>query len=182
MVGTDEAFFEDDDRQTVLDLYNEKNGVFDGEDDKEVDLSSYAYQIWKNAIEADPSIKSTIEKLPSVVYSTQKYKPREDRPEGALVYVRTASDHDTLAWVDKKGDSVTESQFEILKVAACEPNTLGLPRHEKHHEIIQRGAEHIAKEEKNVGGSLGRPSGARFKTYERLKYYMATLEKYFICD
>jgi hypothetical protein len=28
---------------------------------------------------------------------------------------------------------------------------------------------HIIKEEKSFGGTLGRPSGARFKTYERLK-------------
>ncbi len=176
VVGTDEAFFEDEDRQTVLDLYNEKNGVLDGEDDKEVDLSSYAYQIWKNAIEADPSLKNTIENLPSVVYSTKGYKPTAERPEGALIYVRTASEHDTLAWIDHNGNGVTESQFEILKAAACEPNTPGLPRHEKHHEIVQKGAEHIAKEEKTTGGSLGRPSGARFRTYERLKDYLRTIE------
>ena len=29
----------------------------------------------------------------------------------------------------------------------------------------------IATEEKTVGGQLGRPSGARFRTYERLKRY-----------
>ena len=28
---------------------------------------------------------------------------------------------------------------------------------------------HIAEEEKSTGGALGRPSGARFKTYERIK-------------
>ena len=33
VVGTDEAFFEDDDEQTVVDLYNEKAGVLDGDDD-----------------------------------------------------------------------------------------------------------------------------------------------------
>ncbi|GJL80219.1 MAG: hypothetical protein NPINA01_32080 [Nitrospinaceae bacterium] len=176
VVGTDEAFFEDEDSQAVLDLYNEKSGILDGDDDKEVDLSSYAYQIWKNAIEADSSLKSTIEKLSNVVYSTKAYKPEPERPEGALVYVRTASDHDTLAWVNQEGLSVTESQFEILKAAECEPKTPGLPRHEKHHEIVQKGAEHIAQEEKNTGGSLGRPTGARFKTYERLKNYLSAVE------
>jgi hypothetical protein len=30
---------------------------------------------------------------------------------------------------------------------------------------------HIVAEEKSVGGQLGRPSGARFRTYERLKRY-----------
>ncbi len=32
------------------------------------------------------------------------------------------------------------------------------------------------KEEKQVGGSLGRPSGARFRTYERLKHYAQSLQ------
>ena len=33
----------------------------------------------------------------------------------------------------------------------------------------RKAAEQIAREEKQVGGQLGRPSGARFRTYERLK-------------
>ena len=46
VVGTDEAFFEDDrDDQAILDLYNEKAGILDGDADSEVDLASYAYQI-----------------------------------------------------------------------------------------------------------------------------------------
>lgn len=74
-----------------------------------------------------------------------------------------------MAWVDKGGNSVTQSQFEILKVAACEPGTPSLPRQDEHHAIVAKGVEHIANEEKQVGGQLGRPSGARFRTYERLK-------------
>src|SRR5207249_1008210 len=34
--------------------------------------------------------------------------------------------------------------------------------------------ELAAREEKQVGGQLGRPSGARFRTYERLKAYAQT--------
>jgi F0F1-type ATP synthase beta subunit len=44
-----------------------------------------------------------------------------------------------------------------------------MPRNEKHHELVQKGVELIVEEEKSVGGQLGRPSGARFRTYERLK-------------
>src|SRR5207248_1302152 len=48
VVGTDEAFFEDDaDDRLIVDLYNEKAGILDGDADSEVDLASYAYQIWK---------------------------------------------------------------------------------------------------------------------------------------
>ena len=176
VVGTDEAFFEDEDKQTVLGLYNEKAGILDGDDDTEVDLSSYAYQIWKNATAADPTLKKKIENLPSVVYSAKQYKPTPQRPEGALVYMRTAQECDALAWISADGKSVTESQFEILRTAACPPDTPALPRHETHHDLVRKAAEHIAREEKQVGGQLGRPASARFRVYERLKNHAQTLK------
>ncbi len=73
MVGSDEAFFEDDNNEKIIvDLYNEKAGILDGEDvDTEVDLASYAYQIWKNAIDADPQLQKTIPALPDVAFSTK---------------------------------------------------------------------------------------------------------------
>lgn len=52
--------------------------------------------------------------------------------------------------------SDTQSQFEILKVAACEPNTPVHPRQEDHHALVAKGVEHIAAEEKQVGTSAKR--------------------------
>jgi hypothetical protein len=172
VVGTDEAFFEDDRKnQAVVDLYNEKAGILDGEDDTEVDLASYAYQVWKNAITADPTLEKKIAELPPVVYSTRPHKPSEKAPEGVLVYVKTGEGNDALAWVDRKGEAVTESQLAILKAAECTPDIPALPRLENHHELVRKGVDLIVEEEKSVGGQLGRPSGARFRTYERLKHY-----------
>lgn len=111
VVGTDEAFFEDDrNDHTVLDLYNENAGILDGEADTEVDLASYAYQIWKNATEKDKELLKVIPEMPAVVYSTKAYRPTENAPEGVLVYLRTAEGNDALAWIDRNGKSVTESQ------------------------------------------------------------------------
>ena len=91
---------------------------------------------------------------------------------------------------------MTESQFEILRAAECPPDTSrsmcyggcrwrdappagpymtrsigtpALPRHDAHHELVSKAASYIVHEEKQVGGQLGRPSGARFRVYERLK-------------
>ena len=172
VVGTDEAFFEDDrNDQAVVDLYHEKAGLLDGDADTEVDLASYAYQIWKNAITRDPSLQKIIPDLAPVTYSTRAHEPTEKAPEGVLVYIRTREGNDALAWIDKDGNSVTESQLAVLQAAACEPDTPALPRHERHHELVRKGVELIIQEEKSVGGQLGRPSGARFRTYERLKRY-----------
>jgi superfamily II DNA helicase RecQ len=172
VVGTDEAFFEDDrNDQAVRDLFTEKAGILDGDADTEVDLASYAYQIWRRAIDRDPSLQKIIPSLPNVVYSTKPHAPKKEEPEGVLVYVRTAQENDALAWVDKAGNPITESQFAILKAAECGPNTRALSRLEEHHKLVQAGVESIALEERTLGGQLGRPSGARFRTYERLKRY-----------
>lgn len=172
VVGTDEAFFEDDqNNQAVVDLYNEKAGLLDGDAEGEVDLASYAYQIWKNATSADPSLLKLIPELPAVVYSTKPLRPTENEPEGVLVYMRTEESNDALVWIDKEGNSVTESQLAILKAAECTPDTPTLPRQSEHHELVEKGVELIVSEEKSIGGQLGRPSSARFRTYERLKRY-----------
>ena len=172
VVGTDEAFFEDDrNDQAIRDLFTEKAGILDGDADTEVDLGSYAFQIWKNAIDRNPSLQKIIADLPNVVYSTKPHVPRMEQPEGVLVYVRTAEGNDALAWVDKHGNPITESQFAILRAAMCEPDTPALPRHDNHHDLVRQGVERIASEEKSIGGQLGRPSGARFRTYERLMRY-----------
>jgi hypothetical protein len=176
VVGSDETFFDDDkDEGLIRDLYTEKNGILDDDGDTEVDLSSYAYQIWKNATDADPSLAAKIESMPSVVYATKAHQPTPAAPNGVLVYMRTAQGNDALAWVDESSNSVTQSQFTILKAAACSADTEALPRTEHHHALTSAGLAHIVEEEKSSGGALGRPSGARFKTYERLKRYRERL-------
>jgi superfamily II DNA or RNA helicase len=178
VVGSDEAFFEDDKKGTlVLDLYNEKAGILDGEADSdvEVDLASYAYQIWKNAIDADPPLEKLVPELPDVVYTSKPHTATHAAPDGALLYMRTPEDNDALAWIDHAGNPVTQSQLVILKAAECAPGTLPLPRTDQHHELVQTGIAHLVKEEKAIGGALGRPSGARFRTYERLKQYRQSI-------
>ncbi len=176
VVGTDEAFFEDDiDDGFVLDIYNENAGIMDGDADTEVDLASYAYQIWKNAIDRDPALNKSIPALPDVVYSTKQHAATPSRPHGVLIYVKTGEGNDALAWINEQGESVTQSQLTILQAAACEPDAPPAPRHARHHELVQKGVAHLIEEEKSIGGQLGRPSGARFRTYERLKDFLRTI-------
>lgn len=174
VVGADELFFEDqDDDQVIRDLFTEKAGILDDDEDADVDLASYAYQIWKNAIDRNPELAKTIPAMPNVVYSTKPHNPAPERPEGALVFLRTTEGNDALAWVDTEGKRVSESQFAILKASECRPETPAMERFAKHHELVAKGVKMIAENEKSAGGELGRPSGARFRTYERLKRYAA---------
>lgn len=171
VVGTDETFFEDDSQGVILNLYNEKSGILDDAEDTEVDLTSEAFQIWKKATDNNPALKKMIEEMPNVVFSTRAHTPTPVQPEGVLLYMKTTEGNDSLAWVDRNGNSVTQSQLGVLKAAACEESTPAIPRNEQHHELVTKGAELIAEEEQNSGGQLGRPSGARFRSYERLKKY-----------
>lgn len=177
VVGTDEAFFEDELAETAnvtfQDLYNEKAGVLDGEADSEVDLASQAYQIWKNAIDANPKLKGIIEKLPDVIFSTRAHRGSVATPEGVLVYMRTSEGNDALAWVNRKGESVTQSQLAILRAAACSYDTPPMQRPSEQHDLVRRAVEHIVAEEtRSIGGQLGAASGARRKTYARLKEFI----------
>jgi hypothetical protein len=63
-----------------------------------------------------------------------------------------------------------------LRLAQCEPDTPAIPRDKDHHRLVTAGVKHILDEEKNTGGQLGRPSGARFRTYERLKRYAQSVK------
>ncbi len=177
VVGADEAFFEDeDDDQAIVNLYHEHAGILDGDPEGDVDLASHAYQIWKNAISADPRLEKAVADLSDVVFSSRVHTPIAQRPEGVLVFMRTADGNDALAYVDREGHSITESQLEILSAAECRPDTPAQPHHESHHELVAEGVRHVVREEKRVGGQLGRPSGARFRTYTRLKQFAEAIK------
>ena len=177
VVGTDEVFFEGDEPDAdkkVRDLYHEHSGILDDEAeiDNEVDLASHAYQIWKNAITADPSLEATIADMPNVVFSSRRHIPSERNPEGALVFVRTGDGSDALAYVDANGESITESQFEILSIAECRPDTPAIERDDSHHDLVAAGVRHLANEAKRIGGQLGPRRGVRYRVYTRLKAYL----------
>jgi len=177
VVGTDEVFFEDDPNdQPIINLYNEQAGILDGEADGEVDLTSHAYQIWKNATASNRQLERAVTALPDVVFSSCQHCGDERQPEGVLVYLRTAEDNDALAYVGRDGQSITESPIEILNAAQCLPDTPAHPRHDEHHQLVSAGAGHIAQRARNIGGQLGRPSSARYRAYNRLKEYAESIK------
>jgi superfamily II DNA/RNA helicase len=181
VVGTDEIFFEGGSDQILLDLYHEKAGIIDEDEDSEVDLTSEALQIWKNAIDAEPKLEKIISQMPNVVYATRKHDPEnyptEQNPEGVLMYLRTADGTDALAWLNRDGKSVTQSQARILRMARCNPDTPPQLRHPQHHELVEKGAKNLVEQQKSSGGQLGSPRSARAKIYERLSSYMKKVEE-----
>ncbi len=175
VVGSDETFFEGD-PINLADLYNEKSGILDGEDDDtEVDLASLAYQIWKNALDADPQLGKLIPDLPNVIYAT-KQNTEEAEKEGVIVYTRTTEDNDVLAWVDKKGQIITQSQHAILKAAQCGPDEKPRIKIDTHHELVKKGIDYIREDEVNTGGALGKKTGVKYRVYMRLDRFCKEYE------
>jgi hypothetical protein len=191
VVGTDEAFFEDEDVERLRKLSLQTAGALDDQDD-EVDLASYAWQIWKTATENDPALAREIESLPPVIYTAKRLSsPRPQAGEGlgervggnsALVYVKSPEGNDHLAWVNAQGEAVTESQFTILRTAECKPDEPALTRADNHHDLVAVGLDLAVRQDKAVGGGLGRPSSPRRKCYDRLKEYARSLRGTLFAD
>ena len=168
-VGSDEVFFEGD-PVNLMDIYNEKSGILDDDEDTEVDLASYAYQIWKNATDHQPKLAKIIPDLPDVIYAT-KTGIDGQKNDGAIVYTKTAQGNDVLAWVNAKQQIVTQSQYEILRAVHCQSDQASLSRLDIHHELVRVGLDHIKETENKVGGQLGKKTGARYQAYNRLQSY-----------
>jgi superfamily II DNA or RNA helicase len=166
VVGSDETFF-DGDPVNIHDLYSEKSGILDEEDDTEVDLASYAYQIWKNALDRDGSLAKTIPDMPNVVYGTRQNLNAAEK-EGVVVYTRTAEDNDVLALLDTNGKLLTQSQLAILRTVECQPDTPALTRISNHHEIVKKAVELINAEDAGVSGALGKKTSVKYRVYMRL--------------
>lgn len=170
VIGTDEVFFEDDnDRTTLENLYHERSGILDEDADNDVDLTSEAYQVWKNATDNDSSLRRTIESLPNFAYSTLKGRISKDN--GTVVLMQTSESNNILVKVNSNGELIDHSQTNIFRSIACQENTQSARHHSRHHELVRKAAEIVVKEENNAGGQLGGAKSTRLRTYERLRDY-----------
>ena len=171
VIGSDEMFIEGDpvkELPLLRDLYNGKSGVLDQEDQSDIDISSYAYQIWQNAVKNNPALAEIIEGLPNVIYSTRPYQSANGRPEGVVTFVQTGQGNNSLIWLDTREKIVTESPLEILQAAQCPPDTPPAERLPQHNALVGKALEIAARDQNKVGGQLGRPRSVRRKLYDRL--------------
>ena len=196
VLGADERFFEDEsyDEQRTRDIFTELAGSLDDDpNDDEVDLESYAFQVWQDAISANRTLEKSIPALPPLVYSTKSMadvelpvvtrsgfrgagtRTRHVARPGVIAFVRNADGVDGLAWLDETGAVITESQHAILRGAACAPDTVTRDRLDGHHDLVIKAASAIERTHRQHGGQLGRKSSPRFRAYERLTEHARNL-------
>jgi len=180
-VGADEVFF-DGDPVNIRDLYNEKAGILD-EDEGDVDLTSQAYEIWNQAIKANPEIKKKIIKLPDVVYSTKEKHDTNFENNSIITYHRNSNGYEILTWLNDKGQVITNSQSRILKMAECAPDTSAIDKLENHHDLVKKAVMLAEEEASKSGGQLGSKSSARYRAYGILtRYYESVKNTLFYVD
>ena len=166
IVGSDEIFFEGNE-QNLRDMFNEKSGILDDEDDNDVDLASQAYQIWKNAIDANPRLEKIIPALSNVIYST---KPATGEQENSVIsYAKTYSDFDVLTWTDTNGNIISQSQRKILNALHCSPDTECQEPLDNHHEIVAQSVQNISTDRMSLAGILGSRSSTRHRLINLLE-------------
>ena len=175
VVGSDEVFF-DGDPINIADIYSEKSGILDDDDsDEDVDLASYAYQIWKNALDNHPEMRTIIPSMPNVVFSTKKNTVSDDE-DSVIVYSKNADGNDSFAWMDKNGKMITQSQYQILKAAECDYGCSAEIRLDNHHELVKMAIDALPNDEYSGMGTLGRRTGIRYKAYMKISRYIETEE------
>ncbi len=176
VVGSDEIFFEGNE-QNIKDLYNEKNGILDEEDDGgDVDLASYAYQIWLNATKKNKKLEKLIPALSNVIYSS-KANTFNKKDEGVITYAKTKDGNDMLTWMCKDGKIVTQSQKTILDSMACTPDEPPVLSLQNHHKLVSDSVKIIKDSPYSAGGVLGSRFSTKYQLYTKLYNFWKANEK-----
>lgn len=179
IVGSDEIFFEGNE-QNLRDMFNEKSGVLDEEEDNDVDLSSQAYQIWINAIKANPKLANIIPSLGNIIYSTKAATSPID--EGVVTYAQTEKEYDVLTWLDKEGNIISQSQKRILNAMSCNIETPAIDALDNHLELVGQAVKKIEEEsvDRSMSGALGRRFSTRRQIIELLEKFSRQEDNLFV--
>jgi superfamily II DNA or RNA helicase len=166
VLGTDASFFGEEAANKLRDLYTEKAGTL--EDDEDIDLASLALQVWNSAAAADQKAAAA---LPPIVSASRALPDTTQDPAGAIAFLRFPDGADALMRVDERGELVSQSLSGIFRAAACAPETPAVPRAANHHDLVARCIQLATDEQTPFGGQLGSLRSVRRKLWERLTRY-----------
>ena len=181
IIGSDEIFFEGN-QKNLRDMFNEKSGVLDDDDDSDVDLSSQAYQIWKNATDANPKLKEIIPQLQNMIYSTKAVDSRLDA--GVITYARTHNDFDILTWLDQNGNVISNSQKRILSALSCSVDSPAVAPLDNHLQLVCEALDQVKSESSDLStaGILGNRFSTRYRLVMLLDHYYNQETNIFFTD
>lgn len=166
--GSDERFLNTPGEAHVIEQLFDENAEFPEEQDDgtdNVDYSSAAYEIWRNAQEMSPALAEAARNLPDVTYSTRG--ATEGETEGVVVYTLTTQGFDRLVVQVADGPVTRLTPMRALALTRCEPEAPGLPPLLEHHAMVRSAVEHSLQHDEL--GTEGNLTGIRRRVYERLR-------------
>lgn len=166
IIGGDDKFFGSDlEAQEISELLTGNGLELDEGETLDVDPASYAFEIWRKAIEEDPSIQDRVVDLPLASRSTIKSQDLQHEGE-VLALISLSNVQDSCVSVDQHQNFRMISQIKLLNLTNCKPTTSAKPPISTHLESLQIAAD-------GAVGAFGTGSlalvGIRKALYDRLR-------------
>ena len=175
VIGTDEAFFGDEEAGQLRDLYAERPDVLDDDDDDDVDLASVALQVWNSAEER---YRTAALALPPVVAAarpaTVPGRPPDD--PGVVAYLRYEDGADALLRLDRDGAVASQSLGGVFRSLACAPDTPAAERDADHHDLVAKAVAR-ASDDRQATGALGSLREVRRRAFDRLQRHRDSIAR-----
>lgn len=161
--GSDERFFGDPEEENQVRNLFDENAVLSTPEEEEVDYTSKAYEIWRQATERHPDLTRRAEKLPDQIHATRQSALAE---KGILAYTLYGT-VDRVHFRTPNGNVRGLTPLEALKRTECSPREEGASPQADHHAQVADIVEEATRQA--VTRTAGSLSGVRKKVYERLK-------------
>ena len=162
--GSDERFFGDKEEEHQVRSFFDETSPLQGLDDEEVDYTSKAYEIWREAEQKHPDLAKCAANLPLQAHATRAHHSSE---QGILACTTSDAQVDQVFFQPTRGEMRAVTPLDALTLSACVPDMPGLPRQEEHFDVIE-GIMKLARQQaaSRTAGSL---AGIRKRTYDRLR-------------
>ena len=162
--GSDERFFGDKEEEHQVRSFFDETSALHGLDEEEVDYTSMAYEIWRDAEQRHPALARRAANLPLQAHAT---RVRGGSEQGILACTTSSSQVDQVFFQPTHGEMRAVTPLDALTLSACSPDTPGLPRQEGHFDTVAEITK-VARRQSTVrtAGSL---AGIRKRTYDRLR-------------
>ena len=162
--GSDERFFGDKEEEHQVRRFFDETSALHGLDEEEVDYTSQAYEIWREAEQKHPELARRAANLPLQAHATRM---RDGHEQGILACTTSSSQVDQVFFQPTRGKMRAVTPLEALTLSACAQDTPGLPRQENHFDIVEEATK-VARRQSAVhtAGSL---AGIRKRAYDRLR-------------
>lgn len=167
VLGSDERFFGTEAERTLLEgLYDEKKiDALDALGGEDVDPASYAYELWRAALEDDASVEKRVTGLPLGVRTTVKTGAGTPG-SGVLAVLSSDRGMTSVVIAETAGRARPISPIDALRATQVLPGTPALPALAEHLALLGECYDRVADDKQGQTGIL---TGLRKRAYERLQ-------------